>query len=269
MGWENRRVIEESMIRALHVQAMQTRDLHAGHQSRTLFQASTVSALLDGSYEGDLSFAELAGHGDTGLGTLNGLDGEMIAIDGGFLRADAHGNINEIDPGALTPFAVVSWFEPDLEFRVASVSGFDELVRQMEAVIPSDAPAEAIRIDGVFGGGTARSVPRQEPPYRPLAEVVAEQNVFEIPAGPGTVVGFRFPDYSEGIEIAGYHLHFVDKARRMGGHVLDLSLEEATVRVETSSDLHIELPPGMDLGSPDLASDTHAAIERAERLQSE
>lgn len=256
------------MIRALHVQSMRSIDLHAGHEPHTLFQASTVSALLDGAYDGDLSFSELSGQGDTGLGTLNALDGEMIALDGRFFRADCHGTINEISPDSQTPFAVVGWFEPDLEFGISSVSDFDDLVACLEERMPADTPAIAVRIDGEFKGVTARSVPRQHEPYRPLAEVVADQNVFDLPAGPGTLVGFRFPVYSEGLEIAGYHLHFVDQGRRHGGHVLDLEIETATVKVETSSDLHIELPPGTDLGSPDLAGDTHAAIERAERLRS-
>ncbi|MGK2956720.1 MAG: acetolactate decarboxylase [Solirubrobacterales bacterium] len=262
-------MIEESMIRALHVQSMIAEDLHAGHESRTLFQASTVSALLDGAYDGDLSFADLAEQGDTGLGTLNGLDGEMIALDGEFLRADEHGVIHEIPPESLTPFAVVGWFEPDLEFEVADIKGFGDLVRRLDEALPAETPAIALRMDGDFTRVTARSVPRQGLPYRPLAEVVTEQNVFELPAGPGTLVGFRFPSYSEGIEIAGYHLHFIDRQRKHGGHVLDLEIAAATVKAETSSELHVELPPGMDLGSPDLAGETHAAIGRVERLQSE
>jgi acetolactate decarboxylase len=260
-------MIEESMIRALHVQSMNAGDLHAGHESHTLFQASTVSALLDGSYDGDLSFSELAEQGDTGLGTLNGLDGEMIALDGEFLRADVSGTINVIPPDSRTPFAVVGWFEPDLEFKVSDVPDFDDLVARLEEAMPAGTPAVAIRIDGDFRSVTARSVPLQTAPYRPLAEVVADQNVFDLPAGPGTMVGFRFPSYSEGIEIAGYHLHYIDQARKRGGHVLELEIESATIRAETSSELHIELPPGMDLGSPDLAGDTHAAIDRAERLR--
>ena len=255
------------MIRALHVESMREEDLHAGHDSHTLFQASTVSALLDGSYDGDLTFAELAGQGDTGLGTLNGLDGEMIALDGRFLRADEDGAVTEVAPETKTPFAVVGWFEPDLEFELTDIDGFGELVKAVEERISPETPAVAIRIDGEFRRVKARSVPRQHEPYRPLAEVVADQNVFDLPAGPGTLVGFRFPAYSEGIEIAGYHLHFVDRDLRRGGHVLDLEIESVTVKVETSSDLHIELPPGTDLGSPDLAGDTHAAIERAERLR--
>ena len=66
-------------------------DLHAERDPHVLFQASTIGALLDGAFDGDLSFAELAQHGDLGLGTLNGLDGEMIALDGEFFRADADG----------------------------------------------------------------------------------------------------------------------------------------------------------------------------------
>ena len=67
------------MIRSLHLQSMRNEDLHGGHDEHALFQASTVSALLDGAYDGDLTFADLASQGDTGLGTLNGLDGELIA----------------------------------------------------------------------------------------------------------------------------------------------------------------------------------------------
>jgi len=254
------------MLRSLHVQSMRAGELHAGHDPHLLYQASTVSALLDGSYDGDLTFAELARHGDMGLGTLNGLDGEMIAIDGSFLRADVNGDITEIAPEAFTPFAVVTEFQPSLEFDVGAVASFDELGELLDRKLPADSPAAAIRIDGAFTSVTARSVPKQTKPYKHLDEVVAAQNIFEIPACPGSLIGFRFPTYSEGIEIAGYHLHFVDEERERGGHLLDCRIESATVRTAAFSELHIELPPGVDLESPDLAGETHEAIERVERL---
>jgi len=255
------------MLRSLHVQSMRAGDLHAGHDPHLLFQASTISALLDGAYDGDLTFAELARQGDTGLGTLNGLDGEMIAIDGKFLRADVNGDVTEIAPNAYTPFAVVTEFKPEIEFEISGIATFAELQKELDSKLPDDAPAAAIRIDGEFGPVTARSVPKQVPPYEHLDVVIANQNVFENPPGPGSLVGFRFPVYSEGIEVAGYHLHHVDAARARGGHVLGLSIEAATVRASMYSDLHIELPPGMDLASPDLAAETHEAISRAENLR--
>ena len=257
------------MLKSLHVQSMRAGELHAGHDPHLLFQASTVSALLDGKYDGDMTFAELAEHGDTGLGTLNGLDGEMIALDGVFMRADVNGVINEIAPNAYTPFAVVTEFRPTIAFDLGGVSSFEDLQARLDEQLPDDMPALAIRIDGNFGPVTARSVPKQVEPYRHLDEVVADQNVFEIPPTSGSLVGFRFPVYSEGIEIAGYHLHFVDDARSRGGHLLDLQIENAQVSAAAFSDLHVELPPGMDLASPDLATDTHDAIERAERIHRE
>lgn len=257
-------MIEESTIRSLHVETLRRDDLHAGHDDHALFQASTVSALLDGAYDGDLTFAELAAEGDTGIGTLNGLDGEMIAIDGHFYRADAQGRINEIDPNEKTPFAVISRFVQDREFVIEEPLQLAEL----EAVLDedrSDSPVAVFRIEGRFSSVEARSVPKQHPPYRLLAEVVADQNVFELGPVEGTLVGFRFPAWTEGVEIGGYHFHFADGDRRRGGHVLDLRIESGLGRVQHADDLHIELPPGLELASPDLAASTHEAISLVER----
>ena len=79
------------------------------------------------------------------------------------------------------------------------------------------------------------------------------------------MLGFRFPSYAEGIEVGGYHLHFIDSERRRGGHVLDSRIAEVRAGLDPSGDLHIELPPAIDLADPDLAAGTHAAIERVER----
>ena len=90
-------MLDERWIRSLHVETLREEELHAGREPHVLFQASTIAALLEGAYDGDLSFAELAEHGDLGLGTLNGLDGEMIALDGRFYRADVDGSVTEVD----------------------------------------------------------------------------------------------------------------------------------------------------------------------------
>ena len=107
-------------------------------------------------------------------------------------------------------------------------------------------------------------MPRQEPPYRPLTEVVADQHVFELIDVEGTMVGFRFPTYAEGIEVAGYHLHFAGADRRRGGHVLDSRSRGLRARIDPSNDLHVELPPRVELTDPDLAAATHAAVEAVE-----
>ena len=44
----------------------------------TVFQFSTIDALLAGLYDGEMSLQDLKYQGDFGLGTLNGLDGELV-----------------------------------------------------------------------------------------------------------------------------------------------------------------------------------------------
>jgi acetolactate decarboxylase len=258
-------LLDERWIRSLHVEAMRHADLHAEREPHVLFQASTIGALLEGAFEGDVTFAELAEHGDLGLGTLNHLDGEMIALDGAFYRADVDGSVSEVAPTERTPFAVVAPFEPAIEFDLEGSVGYDALLAEVHRRTPAGSPSCALRLDGRFERIRARSVPRQEPPYRGLTEVVADQRVFELRDLDGTVVGFRFPEYAEGIEVSGWHLHFISEDRTRGGHVLDCRLETAHVGVDPSGELHIELPPGIDLADRDAARATHEAIERVER----
>ncbi len=264
-GVRLRRVLDERWIRSLHVESLRRAELHREREPHVLFQASTIGALLDGAFEGDLSFAELAEHGDFGLGTLNGLDGEMVAVDGRFYRADLDGGLNEIDPAERTPFAVVTEFEPTIEATLGEGLDHEQLLAALDELVPAETPSCAVRLDGRFELVRARSVPRQQPPYRPLAEVVAEQHVFELTGVEGTMLGFRFPAYVEGIEVAGYHLHFLSADRERGGHVLGSRSSGLAARIDISADLHVELPPTVDLADPDLAADTHAAIDAVER----
>jgi acetolactate decarboxylase len=258
-------VLDEVMVKGLHVEAMRRAGLHAEHEPHLVFQASTIGALLDGAYEGELTFAELAEHGDLGLGTLDHLDGEMVALDGRFYRADIDGNINEIAPEIRTPFGVVVWFEPSLEFELPGPLSYDELTTAVDRQLGVGTPSLALRVDGRFDSVRARSVPRQRPPYRPLSEVVADQHVFELSDVEGSLIGFRFPDYSRGLEAAGYHLHFITADRTRGGHVLGCALRSGHALVDPSADLHVELPAGVDLAASDLSETTAAALRSVER----
>ena len=156
-------------------------------------------------------------------------------------------------------------FEPPVDERVEGPLDHERLLGRLDELIPAGAASCAIRLDGRFDLVRARSVPRQSPPYRPLTEVVAEQHVFELDDVAGTMLGFRFPDYAEGIEVSGYHLHFIDEHSVQGGHVLGSRSDGLRVQLDPSSDLHVELPPGVELADAEVAAETHAAVERVER----
>jgi acetolactate decarboxylase len=254
--------IDERLVKALHVHTLRKSELHAEHDPHLLFQTSTIDALLDGAYDGDVTFAELAEHGDFGLGTFDACDGEMIAVDGSFLRADVDGHLHPVAPQQLSPFAVLTFFSPTRSFEIEGPLEGDELLAALDERLGQPEAAHAVRVEGAFERVHARSVARQAKPYRPLTEVVADQHVFEL-TGTGTMVGFRFPDYAAGLNVPGYHLHFISEDRTRGGHVLSSAIGTVTVEVDDEVDLHLELPPGVELDSPGAISED--ALRRVER----
>src|SRR5436305_12400926 len=137
-------MLDEHWIRSLHVESMRLADLHEEREPHVLLQASTIGALLDGAFEGDLSFGELAEHGDLGVGTLNHLDGEMIAIDGEFFRADVEGNVTEVPADERTPFAVVVPFRPESGFDLEGSLDHDRLLAEIDRRLPAATASRAV-----------------------------------------------------------------------------------------------------------------------------
>jgi acetolactate decarboxylase len=257
--------IDTALVWALHVDYLKKRDLSSDKRARhTLFQSSTIDALLEGKYDGDVSFAELEERGDLGLGTLDALDGEMIALEGSFYQVKADGWAYEIDKRTRTPFAVVTFFEPNLSQMLATPMDYEALVAFLDRLVSGEASCYAVRVDGWFSYVKTRSVPRQRKPYPPLAEVVQHQPTFEIHDVPGSLVGFRFPRYAQGLNVAGYHFHFITEDRSAGGHVLELGLAGGELRVDAEADLRLELPPGVDLPTPDTTDAKKDALDRIE-----
>ena len=82
--------------------------------------------------------------------------------------------------------------------------------------------------------------------------------------GDATLVGFRFPEGSDAINVTGHHLHVADAARARGGHVFDCRLERGTLRIDHSSDVHAELPPGVEIPTT-VAAAQAAAVAAAEQ----
>jgi acetolactate decarboxylase len=80
----------------------------------------------------------------------------------------------------------------------------------------------------------------------------------------GSLVGFRFPQYAQGINVAGYHFHFITEDRSAGGHVLDCRLARGELYVDHDADLRLELPPGVGLPKPDPSA-RREDLDRVER----
>ena len=228
------------------------------HHDTEVYQFSTISALLDGVYDGDVTIADILRHGDFGLGTFNHLDGEMVILDGVCYRLRADGSATRAALTDRTPFAAVTRFHTDFEIAIETRTDQAEVIGAIDRRIESSNLIYAIRITGHFAELHTRTVMEQEKPYTTLTQATEGQAETRFSDVTGVVVGFRTPDYQQGISVAGYHLHFLNSDRSSGGHVLDFSLERGQVAVSGASQLHLSLPTSgaflkAQLSGPDLA----------------
>lgn len=227
-------------------------------------QVSVINALMVGRYEGVMTIPEMLRHGDFGVGTLDHLDGEMIVLDGRAYQVRGDGSVAEIPPDRSTPFAVVTPFDVDGEFPCPKVASLSELDAQIDALVPQKNLFAAIRIDAQFASITVRSVHRQEPPYKPLAEVAKSQNVWTHADVKGTLVGIRSPVWVAGLSVPGYHWHFLSDDHKVGGHVLDCRVIEGRVRYDLCRDWRIKLDDSPGFDSADLGQDLRRELREVE-----
>lgn len=244
---------DPALVAALHPEAVRREGLGTG-AAHLAVQTSTFAALLDGTYDGEVTIGELLADGDLGLGTLDRLDGELTIVDGAAWQARTDGTVTRVDGSARTPFAVVVPFTPDVTAELDEPVDDAALHALIARLAPPGAGAAAIRLDGVFDRIHARTVPRQSPPYPSLAEVAAIQTESTFTDLEATVVGFRFPAAADGIEVTGTHLHFVSADRRRAGHVLSCDVRSGRLALAAVTSLRIELPAGVELPAPGAPS---------------
>lgn len=229
-----------------------------------LFQVSTIDALLQGAYDGSVMFDELAGRGDFGIGCGDRLDGELIGIDGAWYLIRVDGRAYPVTGNATTPFAAATFFDPDIVVAVDEPMNLTALESRVQAEFPSENLFYAIRVDGTFPHVVTRSVPVQEKPYPRLVDVTANQTVFMLENVTGTAVGFWTPALAKGVNVPGYHLHFIITDRTAGGHVLDMTLAKGTVQIDTTANFTMALPSGGEFWMVDLSGDLLEDLEKVE-----
>ena len=73
-----------------------------------LFQHNTLAALMSGLYEGTLTIGELLEKGDFGIGTLSGINGELIVLEGKAYIATGDKKVRQVEDDETVPYAAVA-----------------------------------------------------------------------------------------------------------------------------------------------------------------
>ncbi len=230
-----------------------------------LYQVSTNNALASGVFEGAVSIEKVLQHGDIGIGTLEGLDGELIIVDKNPYRITAAGKVLHVEHSVRTPFAQVTLFDAERVITLYNISDLQQFEQLITNALPLKNIPFAFRIHGRFSYVKTRSVAKQSKPYPPLIEVTKSQSIFERRDVAGTIVGFRVPHYFQGMSPAGYHFHFVSDDRRFGGHLLSIAARKLEVAVDETAEVHFMLPGNDAFQNANLSTDRSAEIIEAEQ----
>lgn len=232
----------------------------------TLYQVSTIDALMQGVYDGVMPVSELKKHGDFGIGTFDALDGEMIVMDGTVYQAKADGSISVAKDAQTTPFATVTYFAHDLSVRTGAPVNLSEFSSSMAARLPTGNMVYAVLVHGTFPVMKVRAIPAQEKPYPTLTNASKAQSVYTYTNTTGTIIGFYTPVFFKGINVAGYHLHYLSDDRKTGGHILDFTLPaDTTVEYDVTPSFAMGLPTSGDFTGVDLSQDLSAELEKVEK----
>jgi acetolactate decarboxylase len=226
-------------------------------ENEELFQVSTLNALMQGYYDGEITVAKLLQNGDTGLGTFDTLDGEMIVCDGVVYQAKADGSVQIANDEITTPFACVTFFDQDITLDdLSGASDLQELKTYLDQSISAQDGSGNLfymaKIEGEFSMIHLRSVPAQGKPYRELAQIADEQQEFFHKDVLGCLIAVRCPEYVAGINMPGWHIHFLSADYTMGGHVLDLAMIQGAGYLDITPEFDLLLPQTAAFAGLDL-----------------
>jgi alpha-acetolactate decarboxylase len=226
--------------------------LHISKMANQLYQYSIISALMDGVASGGIELSDLQKLGTHGLGTFESIDGEMVMIDSISYHLRADGSIETATAHNKLPFAMVTQYKPTLS-RPVSLPGKDSIYEIAKEMFPrSNNLYLALKIQGTFQRMKVRAVRGQTYKGQPLSELGDSQSVNTFRSIQGTVFGFRSPPFSQGISVAGGHLHFLSADRSCGGHVLELEAEDVEMSGAVIKDIRMELPESQEFDAAKL-----------------
>lgn len=245
---------------------------YTADQDSCMYQVSTLQALALGYIRAVVSAEELLKHGDTGIGTFEDLDGEMIVMDGHCYRALYDGTVCETEGTTGVPFAVVSSLKGARTWEWREMKGMEELTAQLNNKIDEHFGLNSmhiVRIDGVFDKIDARSeLPSRKSQHVSLKELLnSTQHSFCFDNIRGSLIGLYFPDYMNGINLPGWHLHFLSEDRTKGGHVFDVQIRKCSVRMDKVARIEIQLPTEAHFDTYDLKMVSQNEVETVEQKQ--
>ncbi|MHA8137635.1 acetolactate decarboxylase [Lactobacillaceae bacterium Scapto_B20] len=233
--------------------------------TKTLFQHGTLALLVPGLLDGTIKMSEFMKHGDTGIGTGEGLDGELIMLDGIPYKIDGSGKVIELDGNFTLPFGNIH-FADYKPFKSTKDLDLDHLPDDVLNAGNIANTFFSIKFHGDFKTMKTRSIEKQSKPYPTLAECSDKQSVFNGEDKTGTVLSYYSPQVFNGVAVGGFHSHFLADDHSQGGHILDFTGFTGEIEIQVFTNLDQKLPTNSDayMNHDFSKDDIEGAISKAE-----
>lgn len=219
--------------------------------ARALWQNEPFIALANGHFQGTVTIDQAKARGNLGIGALDGLNGEVLVLDGVLYQFPASGGVRRPAGTTKMAFAMMTRFVPGQRIEVPHGIRLKDLPGLLTKLSPNDY--YALRLEGTFSCVRARTFPPQHKPYKPVCQADPPQQLFPFNQVAGTMVGFRTPVFASNVSGPDIHVHFLRKDRTGGGHVLDLVVDHATLILDRLSGLDLDIPKDPSFAAIDLS----------------
>ena len=244
-------------------------EVYAAQADReSLAQVALLQSLAQGYFGGTMTVGELRALGDTGIGTFEGVNGEMIVLDGTVYQALGNGQVIVADDKTFVPFANVTFFDKDIPVELKDIKDKAALEKALDASVQKHGANSfyMVKLPAEFSSVLFRSEYGSKEPYPTLVEALKEkQTEFTEKNIKGTLVGLYCPNYMGGLNTPGWHFHFISEDKKKGGHILGLSLKNGTAHLDKTDKFAILLPDDKKFHALNLAKDMRSDIKSAEQ----
>ena len=220
------------------------------YPNNNLYQYGITEAFQSGLFRGKLPVSEFKKNGNFGIAAPDMVDGEVIMYNGKVYQTKSDGITAEMPDTAKLPLAFACFFKPDTSFTITNANSQADAFAQIDAHLHNKNAIYAIRITGLISKLKTRAFyPVSSEPFPAIATLIANQKIFDMSEVKGTLFGIRVPNYWTGINIAGYHFHYIGENFKTGGHVVNFTPKNVLVEIAVIRKINIQIPHDSDFSN--------------------
>lgn len=240
-------------------------ELFPNYKRSNLFHYGFIDSFLGGMYDGGYTYKNLLNQGGFGLGAPDKLDGEITILDGIAYQTRASGNTVIPENSEKISYAFVTNFSKDFDFRLKAINSKEKLEQKLDEQLRNINGMYAIKIEGKFKKLKSRAFPPvKTKPYPELASMLENQSFFNFENVEGILIGFRLPQFLSGVNVPGYHFHFISKDKSKGGHLIEVEIDDANIEIDALKSYSVEIPISEEFEKFNFDKDRSADVKKAE-----